>query len=422
MSREVPSGWSLATLESFVEEFKVLDSVGNLPPLSVTKSNGIVFQSEKFNKRIANASSSNYKVVRSGEYSYDPMSLYYGAIGRLNVCDAGIVSPAYVTFRLKGAIERDFFDLYVKTSDFLVEVNKVTEGGNQDGKRKKTDWKSFCSLPISVPPLHEQRRIAETLSSVDAAIAATRAVIEQTRNVKQGVLERLLTKGIGHTRFKETEIGEIPERWEVFQVSNVAASIDSGWSPDCEKVAAAEGEWGILKTSAVIWDGYRPNENKKLPGNLTPRPEIEVKTGDVLITRAGPVDRTGVVALVTNTPERLMLSDKIIRIQTNPAQCLPGFLSLWLSSAAAQSEVVKKKSGMAQSQTNISQKVLRGLCVPLPPIDEQIKIAEAVQSVEDDISAENKKLGALGAAKTALMSDLLTGRKRVSEALSMAAE
>lgn len=152
MSREVPSGWSLATLESFVEEFKVLDSVGNLPPLSVTKSNGIVFQSEKFNKRIANASSSNYKVVRSGEYSYDPMSLYYGAIGRLNVCDAGIVSPAYVTFRLKGAIERDFFDLYVKTSDFLVEVNKVTEGGNQDGKRKKTDWKSFCSLPISVPP------------------------------------------------------------------------------------------------------------------------------------------------------------------------------------------------------------------------------------------------------------------------------
>ncbi|WSH64896.1 restriction endonuclease subunit S [Rhizobium ruizarguesonis] len=247
-------------------------------------------------------------------------------------------------------------------------------------------------------------------------------MIEQTRKVRQGVLERLLAKGIGNARFEQTEIGEIPEGWRVVHVSNIAASIDSGWSPDCEKVAASEGEWGVLKTSAVVWDGYQAHENKRLPDNLMARPEIEVKTGDVLVTRAGPVDRTGVVALVKSTPEKLMLSDKIIRIRTKAQECAPSFLSLWLSSPSAQNEIIKKKSGMAVSQTNISQKALRELRIPIPPIEEQKEIANAVQSVEESIRADSTKLDALLATKSSLMSDLLTGRSRVREALPMAAE
>jgi len=277
-------------------------------------------------------------------------------------------------------------------------------------------------VDVIFPPLHEQRRIAEILSSVDDAIAATRAVIEQTRKVKQGVLERLLTKGIGHTRFKQTEIGEIPEGWEVVRVEDIAASIDSGWSPDCEKVPAREGEWGILKTSAVVWEGYQPYENKSLPSYLKERPELQVKAGDVLVTRAGPVERTGVVALVRSTPQKLMLSDKIIRIRSKTHLCAPGFLALWLSSSRAQSEIIRKKSGMAQSQTNISQKALRELYIPLPPLEEQEHIVTTVQTLEESFHAQDTELRALIENKSALMSDLLTGRKRVTDALPMAAE
>ena len=70
------------------------------------------------------------------------------------------------------------------------------------------------NLPVPLPPLAEQRKIAVILTSVDEAIQATEAVIAQTRRVKEGLLQELLTKGIGHTRFKQTEIGEIPEGWE----------------------------------------------------------------------------------------------------------------------------------------------------------------------------------------------------------------
>lgn len=412
MSREVPSGWSLATLESFVEEFKVLDSVGNLPPLSVTKSNGIVFQSEKFNKRIANASSSNYKVVRSGEYSYDPMSLYYGAIGRLNVCDAGIVSPAYVTFRLKGAIERDFFDLYVKTSDFLVEVNKVTEGGNQDGKRKKTDWNSFCSLPISVPPLHEQRRIAEILSSVDGAIAATRAVIEQTRKVKQGVLERLLTKGIGHTRFKQTEIGEIPEGWCLRRLEEIA-DIDRGKFSVRPRNDPRYfgGDVPFVQTGDVVSSDGLLTKHSQTLNQLGRAVSKEFPSGTILITIAANIGDTAITTYPVCCPDSVV---GIVPHDGTEADWLREYLVLQKGSLDRQAT--------QNAQKNINLQHLRPMPVVVPPLEEQQNISRGIRAMNASMADTGVELARMVSLRSSLMSDLLTGRKRVIDALPMAAE
>ncbi|MEQ9569585.1 MAG: restriction endonuclease subunit S, partial [Longimicrobiales bacterium] len=76
-------------------------------------------------------------------------------------------------------------------------------------------------VALPLPPLPEQKRIAEILSSVDNAIAATHRVISQTERVKKGLLQTLMTRGIGHTRFKQTVIGEIPEAWKVVKLGEV---------------------------------------------------------------------------------------------------------------------------------------------------------------------------------------------------------
>ncbi len=95
--------------------------------------------------------------------------------------------------------------------------------GSLEGKAAATS-KDFKVRTVLLPPLAEQKKIAAILSSVDEAIQATEAVIEQTRRVKDGLLQDLLTRGIGHTRFKQTEIGEIPESWEVRQLGMWLAS------------------------------------------------------------------------------------------------------------------------------------------------------------------------------------------------------
>ena len=200
---------------------------------------------------------------------------------------------------------------------------------------------------------------------------------------------------------------EVPEGWELRRLADVTLSIDSGWSPDCETTPAKPSEWGVLKTSAVVWDGFNPDENKRLPDSLLPRPDIEVNRGDVLVTRAGPVDRTGVVAYVRQTRQRLMLSDKIIRVKSNPKICDPEFLSLVLSSPFAQTELMQKKSGMAMSQTNISQKTLKELALPIPPLHEQRRIAEILSSVDDAIAATRAVIGQTKKVKQGVLERLL---------------
>ncbi|OSQ46533.1 hypothetical protein THS27_00730 [Thalassospira sp. MCCC 1A01428] len=278
---------------------------------------------------------------------------------------------------------------------------------------RNLDYTAYKEISFLLPPLPEQKKIAEVLSSVDEAIAATKAVIDQTKQVKKGLLQTLLTKGIGHTKFKQTELGEIPEIWEVCSVEGVITSIDSGWSPNCEKVPAPLGDWGVLKTSSVHWDGFFEDENKKLPNSLEPRPNIQVQAGDVLITRAGPAERTGVVAYVRAVRERLMLSDKLIRLKANLDLISGEYLSLILSSPMGQQQLFRKKSGMALSQTNISQKILKETLVAVPPLSEQNEIVAALDASLSAHEKSNLKLNQLLILKSGLMSDLLTGRKRV---------
>lgn len=233
-------------------------------------------------------------------------------------------------------------------------------------------------------------------------------------------MQELLTKGVGikqgekymqHTEFKDSPAGKIPEVWAVTKLSKLINVMESGWSPQCESTPAPNGEWCILKTTAVSWNGFNPSANKKLPNELEPRPQIQVKANDILITRAGPAERVGVISHVDFVPEKVMLSDKIIRIQTN--RCISKFLSLWLSSSFVQKYLASRVSGLAMSQTNISQSILQNIFCVIPPFEEQQAITNTINSLEVRFIATEKKLNSLILMKKALMQDLLTGKVRV---------
>lgn len=275
-------------------------------------------------------------------------------------------------------------------------------------------------VSVIYPPLPEQQKIAAILTSVDEVIEKTQAQIDKLKDLKSGMMQELLTKGVGikqgekympHTEFKDSPAGKIPEVWAVTKLSKLINVMESGWSPQCESTPAPNGEWCILKTTAVSWNGFNPSANKKLPNELEPRPQIQVKANDILITRAGPAERVGVISHVDFVPEKVMLSDKIIRIQTN--RCISKFLSLWLSSSFVQKYLASRVSGLAMSQTNISQSILQHIFCVIPPLEEQQAITNTINSLEVRFIATEKKLNSLILMKKALMQDLLTGKVRV---------
>lgn len=278
------------------------------------------------------------------------------------------------------------------------------------------------ALPLQVTSLEVQKKIGEIGLAIDNQIEVTQALIDKYTAIKQGMMADLFGRGIDpetkalRPTFEEapelyhkTPLGMLPKGWDVKTLREYTTLLEQGWSPDCESEPAFEGEWGVLKTSAVVWEGYLPGENKRLPRKLKPKDKYEVYPGDVLITRAGPGSRVGVVAFVNTTPKRLMLSDKLYRLRFDSR--LDGmFASYLLSCELVQSQLNKVKTGLAESQANISQEIVMSLRIAVPNADEQKAITDKVRSAENYLNLEREHLDKLLAQKAGLMQDLLTGK------------
>lgn len=208
-----------------------------------------------------------------------------------------------------------------------------------------------------------------------AQILKQKILIAKARGIKEGVFSR--KKNVKIELLEETTI---PKHWEVIALDDAISTIDAGWSPACLPSARGDDtKWGVLKTTAVQLLRFQPKEHKELPASLEPRPQYQIELGDILITRAGPKNRVGICCVVDSAPQRLMISDKLIRIHIADDLIDPNFVALCLSAGEPGRNIEKLKSGMADSQMNISQDKLRSIAIPLPPLAEQQRILGALE-------------------------------------------
>ena len=179
---------------------------------------------------------------------------------------------------------------------------------------------------------------------------------------------------------KTDNLPSLPKHWEWCILGEAVTRMDSGWSPACDDEPSSEYEWGILKTTSVQRMEFQQQQNKRLPSSLAPRPEHQVNTGDILFTRAGPVNRVGIVCVARPTRTKLMISDKIIRFRLG-SSFDPDFTVLALNAGYSSTVIERMKSGMAASQVNVSQANLRKVPIPLPPLAEQKRIVAKVNEL-----------------------------------------
>lgn len=300
---------------------------------------------------------------------------------------------------------------------FSRKIFERTAGGSTFPEISKS---TLRAIPIALPPLHEQRRIAEILSSVDEAIAATRAVIEQTRKVKQGVLERLLTKGIGHTRFKQTEIGEIPEGWEVTQVGQIAR-LQPGYA--FKSAEFADSGIRLLRGSNVGVGSFDWSEGvtKHFPAERVDEfSDYQLGENDIIIAMDRPFISAGFkVARLQKSDLPCLLLQRVGRLIPT-GECDPDWL--WQITSAGSVRRHLEKQQVGTDLPHISRSDIESCTVALPPIAEQKAIATILEPLDTRTDLLMRSLSSGECLKSALMSDLLTGRKRVTDALPMAAE
>jgi type I restriction enzyme S subunit len=194
-------------------------------------------------------------------------------------------------------------------------------------------------------------------------------------------------------------VSELPARWvvrpleQLLQPMNNQQVLQQGWSPQClPHPRGEESAWGVLKTTAVQSDGFRPDAHKELPTGLAAKAELEVRAGDLLLTCAGPRARCGVPAIVTATPGRLMISGKMYRFRPVPEVLDARFLFLYLTGPDAQRQIEAMKTGISDSGLNLTKSKFGRLLVPVPPLDEQHRIVTVLEDHLSRLEAANNYL------------------------------
>lgn len=246
--------------------------------------------------------------------------------------------------------------------------------------RSQAQVTSLPSLPLSLikvakvplPPLEEQRRIAGLLDRA----AEIRRRADAARAKARAIIPALFLDMFGDPTTN-------PKRWPVAKLGGLLDRIEGGWSPVCGDGTAAPDQWGVLKLSAVKSSGFVGSEAKRLPETITPREDLEVREGDLLITRKNTIDLVGTATVADGSSHRRMLPDTIFRlVPSNPTRFLPRYLSTLINLPSFRPAIRQLASGSASSMPGISKGRLSALQIPVPEFSPQTAFADQARRLE----------------------------------------
>jgi len=331
---------------------------------------------------------------------------YFLKRGDLIVARAGTVGVSVL-------VERDFNDTVF--GSYLIKIrpkSKVNSEFLHYFFQSHTYWKHLLaaqgstlkninlpllkSLKLPLPPLPEQQKIAEILSTVDSAIEKVNQAIARTERLKKGLMQELLTKGIGHKEFKDTEIGRIPKEWEVVRLKE-SKEIDliMGQSPPGKSYnkkgeglpfIQGKAEFGNMYPSPILW---------------TTQPTKIAEEGDILISVRAPVGDVNIC------PYRLCIGRGLAAIRIKEGSNI--FYFYWFQKEKQRIESIGKGSTFKA----ITKDELSNIFIPFPSLPEQQKIAEILSTVDKRLVLLRNKKEKMERIKKGLMNDLLTGKRRV---------
>ena len=318
---KVPEHWDVLPHRALFEEIKEREQP-NEQMLSVTITRGVIKQRDLLagssKKDSSKLDKSAYKLVCPGDIAYNKMRAWQGAIGVSEL--RGIISPAYVVQRMRGAHNPRYFHHLFRTPGFAKEAESWSYGITSDMWSLRPEH--FKAIYSPLPPDEEQAAIVRFLDHathrLDKTIQAKRKTIALLNEQKQAIIHRAVTRGLSpDVPLKDSGIpwlGQIPAHWEVRRLRTLVHSIDQGVSPLAVGFLAEGNSWGVLKSGCVNRGVFRETEHKQLARSFEIDPSIVVKVGDVLISRAcGSPSLVGSVGRVRSLRYQLILSDKTFR-------------------------------------------------------------------------------------------------------------
>lgn len=272
------------------------------------------------------------------------------------------------------------------------------------------------SLTVSVPPLHEQEGIVHVLRTAQRAKEATEKTIAAARQLKASLMRHLFTYGpvpvdqADRVPLKETEIGQIPESWDLGRIGD-HAKIGNGSTP--KRTNASYWDEGTIPwlTSGKVHDRIIREADEFVTETAFEECHLPlVKKGSVVVAITGQGKTLGNAALLALDT---CVSQHLAYIQPKDDRVIPEFLLAYLQQRYQHFREVS--SGGGSTKGALTCAFLKGYPCPLPPREEQIEIAAMIEAVERKFAASLSRAQALDVLFRSLLHNLMTGRLRVHD-------
>jgi type I restriction enzyme, S subunit len=419
----VPANWRVVRIKSVMLESELRTKDGRGTLLSLSRARGLIDRTTMTDKAPSARTLIGYKLYFPGQIVMNRMQAWSGMFGAGLI--SGLVSPDYAVYSLRSCEVVTFLLSRLKCPDLVAEYRLESTGIGTGFNRLYND--RFGSIRISLPPPEEQELIVRFLDwasvRLGEAIAAKRKVIKLLEEQKQAIIHRAVARGLDDSvPLKPSGVdwlGDVPEHWEVGRLTRYLVKVEQGWSPVAANGELEEKQWAVLGLSAISRGRFNAAAIKPIPKRLDVPKRMEIKDGDILMTRSNTRDRVGDIAIVDGCPERTILSDLIYRLTLRTSELNSELFVYQMLSRFGRGQIETSARGSSNTMPKISQSHIKTWVVLAPPKKEQYSIVESLRERLSEIhlvhSEISREITLLQEYRTRLIADVVTGKLDVRE-------
>ncbi len=303
-----------------------------------------------------------------------------------------ILLPEYLSYLIQSGFGKAYFLSVAHRTTNLASINS-------------TKLKAF---PTLIPPLAEQRAIAHTLLTIQKAKEARQRELELERERKAALMQYLFTHGTRNEPRKKTELGDIPESWQVVKLGKVCKFLQYGTSKKCDLDSSG---LPVLRIPNVIGGKIDTGDLKFVKLSSNEVESLMLKLGDLLFVRTnGRREYTGRCAVYSGEPQEALFASYLIRARLDTENLLPEFAQFYSMTYQGKKYLSERASSASDGKFNINTQTIKSVLIPKPNIDEQGEIINALQASDHKITALEQEAVFLDELFRAMLEELMTGQ------------
>ncbi|MED3654293.1 restriction endonuclease subunit S [Heyndrickxia sporothermodurans] len=395
----LPVDWSVVRLKDKFDRITTKNKKNVTNVLTISAQHGLINQEMYFNKSVASKDLSNYILLEKGDFAYNKSysnGYPYGAIKKLSKYDEGVVSSLYICFKPTSNNKTpEFYEHYFEAGMFNHEIHAIAQEGARNHGLLNVSIGDFFNSYIIDADEKELNKIASILSTWDKAIELKEKLIEQKKELKKGLMQKLLT---GEVRMPGFE-----DEWKKVRIKDFCRTYSGGTPNRSIREYYEEGAIPWIKSGELNARKVTKVEEYITELGLKKSSAKLVSPNTLLLALYGAT--AGVIAKCEITAT---INQAILAIVPNE-RCNNNFLFYYLE--YAMSEIINTYT--QGGQPNLNAEIVKNLLVELPSTEEQNIISLIFMVCDEEIELYTKELEQLKYQKQSLMQQLLTGKVRV---------